>query len=96
MLKCQRRIGRIDRIHAYNGKFKFESIWATSDDGKTHFVIACIDIYGWHKLGDQVLGRPQGCIVSYHPPSNAIPKDASAVTKLEMPYVYTEPLNPWE
>lgn len=96
MLKTQRRIGRLDRIHAYHGKFKFESAWTISDDGKTRFVIACIDIYGWHTLGDQVLGRPQGCIVSYHPPSNAIPKDASVVTSLEMPYVYIEPLNPWE
>jgi hypothetical protein len=96
ILKSQRRIGQIDRIHAYNGKFKFESVWAVSDDGSTRFVVACIDIYGWHRLGDQVLGRTQGCILSYNPKGNAIPDGASVVSNLELPYRFAEPLNPWE
>lgn len=96
ILKGQRRIGQLDRIHAYNGKFKFESVWATTDDRKRNFVVACIDIYGWHRLGDQILGRPQGCIVSYQPHSNTIPDGASIATDMELPYLFIEPLNPWE
>ena len=95
-LKLQRKIGQVDFIRAYNGKFRFESVWATSDNGTCNFVFCAIDIYGWHRLGDEVLGSPQGCTVSYHPPSNIIPAGASTLTILEIPHYFHEPLNPWE
>lgn len=95
-LKAQRMIGQIDCVHAYKGNFRFESIWAVSDDGLCPFVIACVDIYNWHRLGNQVLGRSQGCVVSYCPASRTIPNNASLVSKIRPPFRFKDLLNPWE
>ena len=39
--------------------------WTAADDGVTNFAVFGIDIYCWHHLADEVLGRPQGCIGLY-------------------------------
>jgi len=96
LLKLQRKIGQVDFIHAYGGKFRFECVCAVSDDGSCNFVICAIDIYGWHKLGDQVLGRPQGCIACYQLPKNEVPAGASTLTSITIHHGFREPLNPWE
>ena len=96
LLKDNRKIENVDRIHVYNGKFRFEVVWATTDDGCTNFAAFGIDIYNWHQLGDRVLGRPQGCVGTYRIDGNAIPDGASIVTRMELPFHYGEPLNPFE
>jgi hypothetical protein len=96
VLKDNHRIGNVDRIHTYNGKFRFEVVWATSDDSRVNFAAFGIDIYNWHQLGDAVLGRPQGCIGTYRIGGDLIPEGASIATKVELPYRYNEDLNPFE
>ena len=97
LLKDNRRIDNIDRIKAYNGKFRFEAVWSTADDHVTNFAVFGIDIYSWHQLADEVLGRPQGCIGFYHISKDSFPKGASvAIRSIELPYTYYEPLNPFE
>jgi len=94
-LKNNRKIQNVDRIHAYNGNFRFEAVWLTAD-GVTNVAAFGIDIYNWHKLGDEVLGRSQGCVGSYRIKGNIVPKGASVATQLELPFRYHEPLNPFE
>jgi hypothetical protein len=97
LLKDNRRIGNVDRIQAYNGKFRFEAVWSTADDDVTNFAVFGIDIYGWHQLAHEVLGRLQGCIGIYHISKDASPKDASVAPRsIEFPFTYSEPLNPFE
>ena len=97
IFKDNRRIDNVDRIHAYNGKFRFEAVWSTADDDVTNFGVFGIDIYGWHKLANEVFGRPQGCIGFYHISKDASPKGASiAARSIEFPFTYYEPLNPFE
>lgn len=97
ILKDNRRLSRIDRIHAYNGKFRFETVWTTSDDGVTNFAVFAIDIYCWHLLAANVLGCPQGCFGFYNINTQPFPQHASlAVRTIELPFHYSEPLNPFE
>ncbi|OHB81757.1 MAG: hypothetical protein A2Z38_09770 [Planctomycetes bacterium RBG_19FT_COMBO_48_8] len=97
LLKDNRRISNIDRIQAYNGKFRFEAVWSTADDDETNFAVFGIDIYNWHHLANQVLGRPQGCIGFYRINKNAFPDNASVASKsIELPFTYSELLNPFE
>jgi hypothetical protein len=96
LLKDNRKLKNVDRIHANNGKFRFEVVWATSDDGRVNFAAFGIDLYSWHKLGGAVLGRPQGCFGTYRIKGDTIPEGASIYAKIELPYTYGEPLNPFE
>ena len=97
VLKDNRNISNVDTIQAYNGKFKFEAVWGTLDnDSETHFGVFAIDIYQWHNLANGVLGRPQGCFGMYRLNRSPIPENACVVTSLELPYSYSEPLNPFE
>lgn len=97
LLKDNRRISNIDRIQAYNGKFRFEAVWHTADDNVTNFAVFGIDIYDWHQLANQVLGRPQGCVGFYRISKDAFPGNASVASKsIELPFTYSEPLNPFE
>jgi len=96
LLKDNCKIQNVDRIHAYNGKFRFEAVWATADDNRTSFAAFGIDIYNWHQLGDAVLGRPQGCLGTYRIDGDAIPDGASTAKEMELPFKYSEPLNPFE
>jgi len=86
----------VDRIHAYKGNFRFEAVWFTADNGVTKVAVFGIDIYNWHRLGDEVLGRPQGCIGSYGIEGDIIPDRASVATARELSFRYNEPLNPFE
>ena len=95
-LKDNRRIGNIDRIEAYNGKFRFHTVWTTSDDGDKHFGIFAIDLYGWHGLADEIVGSPQGCFGTYRLSNALPPENASLATRLELPYRYSQPRNPFE
>ena len=96
LLKDNRKIENIDRIHANNGKFRFEVLWDTFDNNRGNFAAFGIDIYNWHRLGDQVLGRPQGCVGTYRIKGNKIPDGASIGKNIEFPAKYKEPLNPFE
>jgi hypothetical protein len=97
MLKDNRKINNIDRIRAYNGKFRYETVWTTADDKKTNFAVFGIDIYGWHQLANEVLGRPQGCIGFYKINKDPFPNNASiAKRSTEFQFTYSEPLNPFE
>jgi hypothetical protein len=96
LLKDNRAIDNIDRVRAYNGKFQFDAVWATSDDGRVNFAAFAVDIYHWHQLGDAVLGRAQGCLGTYRIRGDAIPEGASIATQVELPYKWKEPLNPFE
>jgi len=96
LLKDNRKIGNVDRIHAYNGEFRFEVVWATFDDNRRNFAAFGIDIYNWHRLGDRVLGRPQGCVGTYRIEGDVIPEGASTATRMELPFKYDELLNPFE
>jgi hypothetical protein len=97
VLKDNRNISNVDKIQAYNGKFYFEAVWGTLDnDNETHFGVFAIDIYQWHNLANDVLGRPQGCFGMYRLNKLPIPENACAATSLELPYNYSEPLNPFE
>ena len=96
LLKDNRSISNIDRIQAYNGKFRFEVVWATTDDNKFHFGVFAINLYDWHNLASQVLGEPQGCCGSYRLDTNPIPENASVATAIELPLTYSQLLNPFE
>ena len=97
LLKDNRRLSNIDRIQAYNGKFRFEAVWSRADDNATNFAAFGVDIYDWHRLADKVLGRPQGCIGFYRMGKDAVPGNASVASKsIELPFTYSEPLNPFE
>ncbi len=97
LLKDNRRINNIDRIQAYNGKFRFETVWTTADDNETNFAVFGIDIYGWHQLANEVLGRTQGCFGFYQINKDPFPNNASVATRsTEFPFNYSEPLNPFE
>lgn len=97
LLKDNRKLSRTDRIEAYNGKFRFEVVWSTADDDVTIFAVFGIDVYAWHQLAQDVLGRSQGCIGVYQIGRKGFPKDASvAVKTIELPFTYFEPLNPFE
>jgi hypothetical protein len=97
LFKDNRKIDNIDRIHAYNGKFRFEAVWTTADDNETNFAVFGIDICGWHLLANEVLGRPQGCIGIYRISKDSAPINSSiAVKSIEFPFTYSEPLNPFE
>lgn len=96
LLKDNRKIENVDRIHSYNGKFRFESVWGTADDNCTNFAAFGIDIYNWHQLGDRVLGRPQGCVGTYRINGDLVPDGASTATKMELAFKYDEPFNPFE
>ncbi len=96
MLKDNRKLGNVDTIVAYNGKFRFQDVWTTSDDEKHHCGVFAIDLYEWHNLASQVLGRPQGCCGMYRLSKSPAPANASVATTLELPYSYSQPLNPFE
>lgn len=97
LLKDNRRLSNIDRVRAYNGKFRFEAVWSRADDNVTNFAAFGIDIYDWHRLANEVLEQPQGCIGTYHIGKGAIPSNASVASKtIELPFTYSEPLNPFE
>ena len=96
LLKDNRNISNVDKIKAYNGKFCFEVVWGTLDDNETHFGVFAIDIYEWHNLASEVLGRPQGCCGMYRLNRSPIPKNACVATSIELPYSYLQPLNPFE
>jgi hypothetical protein len=97
LLKDNRRIGNIDRIRAYNGKFRFEAVWSTADDAATNFGVFGIDIYGWHQLAKDVLGRTQGCVGIYRIATDSFPENAAVAAKsIEFPFAYAELLNPFE
>jgi len=95
ILKDNRRIENIDRVHANNRKFRFEVVWGTCDDGRRHFAAFGIDIYNWHLLGNQALGHPQGC-VGMHFSNDPIPTNASVIPTIELGFTWSEPLNPFE
>lgn len=95
LLKDNRKISNIDRIQAYNGKFRFEVVWSTTDDNESHFGVFAIDIYNWHNLAGKVLGRPQGCCGMYRLNKTPIPENASVATTIELPFTYSESLNPF-
>ncbi len=96
ILKDNRQIGNIDRTEAYNGKFRFHTVWATTDDGGNHFGIFAIDLYGWHRLADEMVGTPQGCFGTYRLGNSLPPENASVATGIELPYRYSQPRNPFE
>ena len=96
LLKDNRNIENVDRIQAYNGKFRFEVVWGTADDNESHFGVFAIDIYNWHNLAGKVLGRPQGCCGMYHLKKPQIPENACVATSDELAFTYSEPLNPFE
>ncbi|MDI6450791.1 hypothetical protein [Anaerobaca lacustris] len=95
ILKDNRRIGNVDRVHANNRRFRFEVVWGTCDDGWRHFAAFAIDIYNWHLLGNRAIGHPQGCI-GMHFSNDPIPPNASVVPTIELPFTWSEPLNPFE
>lgn len=97
VIKDNRNISNVDKIQAYNGKFCFEAVWGTLDnDDKSHFGVFAMDIYEWHNLANDVLGRPQGCCGMYRLKKSPIPENACIATSIELPYSYLEPLNPFE
>ena len=97
LIKDNRKISNVDRIEAYNGKFRFEVVWTTTDDGLTNFAAFGIDIYEWHHLADEVLGRPQGCVGFYKVANNTIPNGAASANRSrEFRFEYSEALNPFE
>ena len=97
LLKDNRRLSNIDRIRAYNGKFRFEVVWRKADDDVTKFAAFGIDIYDWHHLAEEFLGYPQGCVGIYHISKNDVPDNASVASKsIQLPFKYSEPLNPFE
>ena len=96
LLKDNRKISNIDRIQAYNGKFRFEVVWSTTSDNEYHFGVFAIDIYNWHDLADEVLGRPQGCCGTYRLNKTSTPENASVATSVGLPFTYLELLNPFE
>jgi hypothetical protein len=72
-------------------------VWSTADDNATNFAAFAINMYDWHCLANDVLGRPQGCVGTYHFGKDAIPINASVASKtIELPFTYSEPLNPFE
>jgi len=95
ILKDNRRINNVDRIHTNNGAFRFETVWGTCDDGQRHFAAFGIKIYDWHLLANEVLGYPQGCI-GMHSRNGPIPSNASVVPMIELGFTWSEPLNPFE
>jgi hypothetical protein len=95
ILKDNRRIKNVDRVHANNCKFRFEVVWGTCDGECRHFAAFGIDIYNWHRLGSQALGHPQGC-VGMHFSNDPIPTNASVVPTIELGFTWREPLNPFE
>jgi hypothetical protein len=96
LLKDNRKIANVDRIQVYNGKFRFEVVWKTMDDGESHCGVFAIDIYNWHNLASEVLGRPQGCCGMYRLNKSPIPDNACVATSVELPFNYLELLNPFE
>jgi len=96
LLKDNRNIPNIDRIQAYNGKFRFEVVWDTMDYNKSHFGVFAIDLYDWHNIASQVLGEPQGCCGIYRLNTNPIPENASVAKAIESPFTYSQLLNPFE
>ncbi len=91
-LRQQLQTGSIDYIHAYSGNFRFASIWETINGSPA--VLFSIDIYGWHRLGDQAVGRKQSCIGAY-PVSQQMPVGASVVASTH-PKGVDESYVPWE
>ncbi len=96
LLKDNRKIGNIDRIEAYNGKFRFHTVWNTTDEGGDYFGVFAIDLYGWHGLANEMVGTPQGCFGTYRLSNTRPPENASVATRLELPYKYSQPRNPFE
>lgn len=96
MLKDNRRIENVDRLHAYDGKFRFELVWGAFDSQPRYFAAFGVDIYEWHRLGDNVLARPQGCLGTYRMDGDAIPEHASVAPGIALGFTWKEPLNPFE
>jgi hypothetical protein len=97
VIKDNRSISNVDKIQAYNGKFRYEAVWGSLDNDKeTYFGIFAIDICEWHNLANNVLGSPQGCFGMYRLNKSPIPQNACVATSIELPHRYLEPLNPFE
>jgi len=97
VIKDNRSISNVDKIQAYNGKFRFESVWGSLDNDKeTHFGTFAIDVYEWHNLASNFRGSPQGCFGMYRLNKSPIPGDACVATSIELPHSYLEPFNPFE
>jgi len=96
LLKDNRKIQNVDRLHAYNGKFRFEVVWGAFDGQGGYFAAFGVDIYEWHRLGDNVLGRPQGCLGTYRTDGDVTPAGASIAPGIELGFRWKEPLNPFE
>ena len=96
ILKDNRRIRNVDRIHAYNGKFKFEAVWSKSDCGRETWAAFAIDLYDWHLLANDVLGHPQWCVGFYMIGNQPLPPDTSVAPAIELGFTWTQPLNPFE
>ena len=86
----------VDRVWGFNGKFEFNCCWSRSDDGRHILNIFGMRLYNWERLGDRVLGRPQGCLGFYLSPTGQIPDGASLAYTGYSPYRYCEELNPFE
>ena len=96
LLKDNRQIGNINKIEAYNGKFRFHTVWGTADDGLNHVGIFAIDLYEWHGLADELVGTPQGCFGTYRLSKTPPPVGAATATEIELPFHYSQPRNPFE
>ena len=95
-LKETRNMATVDRVLGFNGKFEFNCCWARSDNGSHILNIFGMRIYNWERLGDRVMGRPQGCLGFYVAPNGEIPKGASLAYSGDSLYRYREGLNPFE
>ncbi len=85
--------GTADQVTAYNGHFRYASVWDYLDGG-IPFCIYAFDIYAFHYLSPPVTNFPR-CFVGMYIPV-LIPDNASWASKIKFEISRGELLDPWQ
>lgn len=93
VIRRNRAAGTLDRIEAWNGKFRYECTWLQGQQERWACVWA-MRVYDWERLGETWQQEPRGCTGYYESPEGKPPEAAIGIT--EQLSVFTgEPLNPF-
>jgi hypothetical protein len=92
-LKKNRMARTVDRVEAFGGKCVYECVWATTDDGRWICIFG-LRIYDWENLADTRFQK-RGC-VGYYMPSAEPPLNASRSTRLIVPSLIDDGLDPFQ
>lgn len=93
-LKQHIHLGRVDEIHASNGKYRYVCVWQEIEGGRSICLFG-LTLYGWEKMGEDVHPNvpSRSCCGWYEHPR---PPNATLGTTLVVPRANFRPLHLFE